>query len=188
MVIAGSLSDLFGRRYFGLCESLLIILGMIIVGAARSIELAIAGMVVMGLGSGIALVIGIARIAELAPVKSRGNYIGTAFIFVLPFGASSIWGRTFRSIADGSANVLLFNYMEMGCLDISYSWRTEFSSVGSVLLPSTSTKLVRSQQGADPSTGRHHWRIVVLRWIISLFTGSAMGRIYSVRFLQNLGR
>jgi len=94
--IVGSMSDLLGRRYFGICGSLLIIIGMIIVGVARSIELAIAGMGVAGLGSGIAQVIGIAGIAELAPVKSRGKYIGSAFVLVLPFGASSVWGRPFH--------------------------------------------------------------------------------------------
>lgn len=185
--IAGSLSDLFGRRYVGLCGSLLIITGMIVVGAARSIELAIAGMAIMGLGSGIAMVIGIAGIAELAPVKSRGKYIGTAFIFVLPFGASSVWGTSFGITADGSANVLQFNHMEMGCMDICYSRSTELFTVGTVLLSPASTKLVRSRQRADPGAGRHHRRIIVLWWIVSLLTGSAMGRIYSVCFLQNRG-
>jgi len=94
--IAGALSDLLGRRYIGLCGSLLIIVGTIMVGVAHSIELAIAGMAVMGVGGGIAMVIGIAGIAEMAPVKSRGKYIGTAFITVLPFGASTVWGRMFK--------------------------------------------------------------------------------------------
>ena len=140
--IAGSLSDLLGRRYIGICGSLLIIVGMIIVGVAHSIELAIAGMAISGLGSGIAQVIGIAGIAELASVKGRGIYIGTAFVLVLPLGACSVYGRPPGNITKGSGNVLFFSNMEMGRMDPTYSRRTESPSVVNILLPSTSAEFI----------------------------------------------
>src|SRR5271170_1261564 len=152
--IVGSMSDLLGRRYFGICGSLLIMIGMIIVGVARSIELAIAGMAIAGLGSGIAQVIGVAGIAELAPVKSRGKYIGSAFVLLLPFGASSVWSRQFAIVTDDSPNVFYFSHMEMGGLDFSYPGWNESSSVVNILFSSASTKFPWPQRKASSRADR----------------------------------
>jgi MFS family permease len=89
---AGSLSDLLGRRYIALIGSAFIIIGMIVVGSAQRIEVAIGGTALVGVGGGVAELIGFAGIAELAPVRSRGKYLGTAFLFNLPFGAAQAYG------------------------------------------------------------------------------------------------
>src|SRR5277367_5775384 len=180
--IVGSMSDLLGRRYFGICGSLLIMIGMIIVGVARSIELAIAGMGIAGLGSGMAQVIGTAGIAELAPVKSRGTYIGSAFVLVLPFGASSVWGRQSIVVTDDSTKVFRFIHLEMGCLDLSYSWWSEFPSVVNILFSSTSRKFPWAQHKAGPPADRHNRRTTIIRRIIYILTGSAVGRVHLVHF------
>jgi MFS family permease len=51
-------------------------------------------MAITGVGAGLAEVIGTAGISELAPVESRGKYVGIAYILILPFAASSGYGRT----------------------------------------------------------------------------------------------
>jgi hypothetical protein len=55
-------------------------------------DVAIGGTALVGVGGGIAELIGFAGIAELAPVKSRGKYLGTAFLFNLPFAAAQAYG------------------------------------------------------------------------------------------------
>ena len=89
---AGALSDLIGRRYVALSGSALIIIGMIVVGTAQRMDVAIGGTVIVGVGGGLAELVGFAGIAELAPVRSRGKYLGTAFLFNLPFGAAQAYG------------------------------------------------------------------------------------------------
>lgn len=65
---------------------------MIVVGTAQKIEVAIGGTALVGVGGGVAELIGFAGIAEMAPVRSRGKYLGTAFLFNLPFGAAQAYG------------------------------------------------------------------------------------------------
>ena len=89
---AGYISDLLGRRYVSLAGALLVVIGMIIVGTAHQMQVAIGGMAVAGAGAGLAELIGAAGVAELAPVKYRGFYIGTIFLLILPFSASAAYG------------------------------------------------------------------------------------------------
>lgn len=49
----GSLSDLFGRRYVALAGSAFIVLGMIVVSTAQTMNIVIGGMVFAGIGAGI---------------------------------------------------------------------------------------------------------------------------------------
>ena len=86
------MSDLMGRRYASLLGALLVVIGMIIVGTAWRIEVVIGGMAIAGVGAGLAEVIGTAGVAELAPVGSRGKYVGTIYMMILPFAASSGYG------------------------------------------------------------------------------------------------
>ena len=67
---------------------------MIIVGTAHRIDVAIGGMAISGVGAGLAEVIGTAGVAELAPVGKRGWYVGTIYLMILPFAASSGYGFT----------------------------------------------------------------------------------------------
>jgi MFS family permease len=91
----GAISDLIGRRYVALLGALLVVIGMIIVGTAHRINVAIGGMAIAGAGAGFAELIGAAGVAELAPVKSRGKYIGTIFLLILPFSASAGYGLSY---------------------------------------------------------------------------------------------
>ena len=72
----------------------IVIIGSIITGSAWRVEIAIAGMALVGMGGGLSEVVAGAAVAEMAPVRSRGKYMGAAFIFVLPFGASGVYGKT----------------------------------------------------------------------------------------------
>ena len=83
---------MIGRRYVLLSGSALVIIGMIIVGLAGRMDVAIGGMTITGVGAAFAELVGSAGVSELAPVKSRGIYLGTAFLVVLPFGACSSYG------------------------------------------------------------------------------------------------
>jgi len=56
-------------------------------------NVAIGGMAITGVGAGLAEVIGTAGISELAPVESRGKYVGIAYMLILPFAASSGYGK-----------------------------------------------------------------------------------------------
>lgn len=91
---AGAISDLIGRRYVALLGAALVVIGMIIVGTAHQMDVAIGGMAIAGAGAGLSELIGAAGVAELAPVRSRGKYIGTIFLLILPFAASAAYGLT----------------------------------------------------------------------------------------------
>ena len=56
-------------------------------------DVAIGGMSIAGAGAGLAELIGAAGVAELAPVRSRGKYIGIIFLLILPFSASAAYGN-----------------------------------------------------------------------------------------------
>jgi MFS family permease len=89
---AGAISDLIGRRYVALLGALFVCIGMIVVGTAHRMDVAIGGMAIAGVGAGLGELVGAAGISELAPVKSRGKYIGLAFLLILPFSASAAYG------------------------------------------------------------------------------------------------
>ena len=89
---AGTISDLFGRRPVALFGAGVVIIGSIVTGCAWRVEVGIVGMALVGMGGGLSEVVAAAAVAEMAPVKSRGKYMGSAFLFVLPFGASSVYG------------------------------------------------------------------------------------------------
>ena len=69
---------------------------MIIVGTAHRMDVAIGGMAIAGAGAGLSELIGAAGVAELAPVRSRGKYIGTIFLLILPFAASAAYGLALK--------------------------------------------------------------------------------------------
>ena len=65
---------------------------MILIGTAGRIDVAIGGSAIAGVGGALAELAGFAGIAEIAPVRSRGTYLGTALLFNLPFCASQAYG------------------------------------------------------------------------------------------------
>lgn len=89
---AGAISDLIGRRYLAILADVFIIWGMILVGTAKNINVAIGGSGLTGVGGALAELVGFAGIAEIAPVRHRGTYLGTALLFNLPFTATQAYG------------------------------------------------------------------------------------------------
>jgi MFS family permease len=92
---AGHISDLVGRRVLGLAATLIIIVGMVVVGTAHRMEVAIIGMAVAGMGGGITGVMGIAGALEIVPVNMRGRYLGTIFLIFLPMAPSCAYGTLY---------------------------------------------------------------------------------------------
>lgn len=76
------MSDIFGRRYFFLAGSAILIVGSIVSATGKSISQMIAGGAIFGLGSGF-LEMAFGAVQEIVPTKHRGITIGL-------FDASSI--------------------------------------------------------------------------------------------------
>ncbi|KAK1043777.1 hypothetical protein LTR74_018395 [Friedmanniomyces endolithicus] len=81
----GYLQDLFGRRLITLTGGIVLCVGIVIVGTARSPGAAIAGMAIAGGGAAIGELTALAGTAELVPVNKRGIYLALVTFFVLPF-------------------------------------------------------------------------------------------------------
>ncbi|KUI55504.1 hypothetical protein VP1G_02904 [Cytospora mali] len=89
----GSLSDLFGRRYVALVGAAFIVLGMIIVSTAQTMNIVIGGMTFAGIGAGINELTALAATSELAPVAKRGKYVGILVFTITPFCPSVLYGQ-----------------------------------------------------------------------------------------------
>ena len=98
---AGALSDFLTRRGLLMTGSAIVTMGMIMVGAASKMSVAVGGMAVAGFGAALAEVVAIAALVELSPVRERGTYIGTGFILLLPFSAIPAYG-TFHLLTHSS--------------------------------------------------------------------------------------
>jgi hypothetical protein len=59
------------------------------------------------------LTVGTAGIAELAPVESRGKYVGIAYILILPFAASSGYG-ILHLLCDTDIQLNCIPYQQLG--------------------------------------------------------------------------
>ncbi|CAO2655668.1 Nn.00g044710.m01.CDS01 [Neocucurbitaria sp. VM-36] len=82
---AGYLQDLFGKRYIALFGSLCICLGCVLVATGHNFAQLLAGMAISGAGAAIGELSGLAGLAEVVPVKSRGYSLALVTAFVLPF-------------------------------------------------------------------------------------------------------
>jgi len=89
---AGHLSDLIGRRHLGILGAALVLVGMIVVGTAHQMNVAIGGMAMAGAGSGIAQVIGIAGVAEVVPVRMRARFLCTIYLIFSPMAPAPGYG------------------------------------------------------------------------------------------------
>jgi MFS family permease len=91
VTVAGRLSDLFGRRYFFLSGSALLIIGSIVSATGQSISQMIAGGAIFGAGSGF-LEMAFGAVQEVVPNKYRMVTIGI-------FDASSIVSQIMPLVA-----------------------------------------------------------------------------------------
>merc|ERR1711959_46182 len=72
----GALSDMFGRRWVAAAGQVLLIVGPIVTATANTMNTAIGGQVISGLGAGLNELIALAGTAELVPTRKRGCYVG----------------------------------------------------------------------------------------------------------------
>lgn len=89
----GSLSDLFGRRYIALSGAGFVVLGMIIVSTARTMNIVIGGMVFAGVGAGINELTALAAASEMSPVAQRGKYVSLLVLSIVPFCISALYAQ-----------------------------------------------------------------------------------------------
>jgi MFS family permease len=95
----GAISDLIGRRWVALSGLILIIGGLLVIGLAETMAVAIGGNALVGVGAGLAEMIGFAGSLETIPVKSRGKVIGILFVLYLPICGCSTFGTSPFSIS-----------------------------------------------------------------------------------------
>jgi len=105
----GAISDLVGRRWVALSGLVLVMVGTLVIGLAQTNA-------VVGIGSGLAEMIGFAGAVEAVPVKSRGKVIGLLFILYIPIAGGATFGTSPLDVVNFSP-IILSEYMEMGCLD-----------------------------------------------------------------------
>ena len=84
---------MFGRRTVAAIGQVLLIIGPIVVSTATSMNTAIGGQVISGLGAGLNELIAIAGTAEMVPKAKRGTYVGLVVATILPFCPSVMWAQ-----------------------------------------------------------------------------------------------
>jgi MFS family permease len=89
----GALSDLIGRRYVALLGAGFLILGMIVVSTAHTMNTFICGMVLSGIGAGINELTALAATSEMAPTSKRGKYVAILIFTIIPFCPSVLWAQ-----------------------------------------------------------------------------------------------
>jgi len=89
----GALSDLFGRKYVAAFGQVVLVIGPVVVSTAKTINVAIGGMVISGLGAGLNELISLAGTSEMVPVRKRAAYVGVIVATILPFCPSPLWAQ-----------------------------------------------------------------------------------------------
>ena len=77
----------------GAAGQVLLIIGPIITSTATTMNTAIGGQVISGLGAGLNELIAIAGTAEMVPKAKRGTYVGLVVATILPFCPSVLYGQ-----------------------------------------------------------------------------------------------
>lgn len=95
----GALSDLFGRRWVAAFGQVCLLIGPIVVSTAHSMNVAIGGMVLSGLGAGFNELIALAGTSEMVPSAKRGMYVGLVVFTILPFCPSPLWAQLITQAA-----------------------------------------------------------------------------------------
>ncbi|KAK0384869.1 hypothetical protein NLU13_7347 [Sarocladium strictum] len=89
----GALSDLIGRKWVAAFGQVALVVGPVVVSTSHSINIAICGMVIAGLGAGLNELIALAGTSELVPVRKRAVYVGGIVFTILPFCPSPLWAQ-----------------------------------------------------------------------------------------------
>ncbi|MFF2557685.1 MDR family MFS transporter [Nocardia sp. NPDC058058] len=89
--LAGKFGDLFGRKLIFQLSGAIFILGSIVAGMAHGMDLLIIARAVQGLGAGGLMVTSMALIADVIPLRERGQYQGALGAV---FGVTTVVGPT----------------------------------------------------------------------------------------------
>ncbi|KAF2753320.1 MFS general substrate transporter [Pseudovirgaria hyperparasitica] len=120
----GALSDMFGRRMVAIFGQVCLVVGAIVVSTSHTMNTAIGGMVISGLGAGLNELIALAGTAEMVPVQKRGAYVGLVVFTILPFAPSVLWAQL---IAQASSwryvGILVGSWNFIGLLLLLTSYR-----------------------------------------------------------------
>jgi MFS family permease len=81
----GYLQDLLGRRNITLVGSIMIMVGISLIGGARNFEMGVAGMTLSGAGAGICELTALAGISDIVPVRQRGIALALMTACIVPF-------------------------------------------------------------------------------------------------------
>jgi hypothetical protein len=95
----GALSDLFGRRWVAAFGQVCLLIGPVVVSTAQTMNVAIGGMVICGLGAGFNELIALAGTSEMVPSAKRGMYVGLVVFTILPFCPSPLWAQLITQAA-----------------------------------------------------------------------------------------
>ncbi|KIW77617.1 hypothetical protein Z517_10063 [Fonsecaea pedrosoi CBS 271.37] len=81
----GYLQDLLGRRNITLAGSIVIMLGIALIGSANSFGQAVTGMALSGAGAGVCELTALAGLSDIVPVRRRGFALALMTASILPF-------------------------------------------------------------------------------------------------------
>jgi MFS family permease len=168
--IAGSISDLTGRRHATLLASAFVCIGCVVVGTAHRMDVASGGSALTGIGSGLAETVGAAGLLELAPAKS------------LTFGAALTYGIV-HAVPSNYSSIVSFQHMALGSVAPPHVRWPQCRLAVHLLSPPgpSASKFTRTLQVGDCHPNRLCWDDIVNQWNRSVFAGNAMGRLQLVR-------
>ena len=89
----GAMSDLFGRRNIAMFAAVCGIVGSIVCSTAHTMNIFIAGQVIIGVGAGIGELTALAVAGESAPTKKRGLYVGSIIVTIVPYCPSVLYAQ-----------------------------------------------------------------------------------------------
>lgn len=84
-LIAGPISDKFGRKLVIIFSDILFTVGSLVMAFTDSIKILMFGRIIVGLGIGIASMIVPIYLSEISPVSTRGSIVAT-FVMAITIG------------------------------------------------------------------------------------------------------
>ena len=103
--IAGSLSDIFGRRWTILIGGFFLVIGLIMIGTSTSPTLNIVSFPFTGIGAALLEINALAAVNEIAPNKLRGFYTSMLTWTIIPFFPLGIYALNLSEHASWRWNV-----------------------------------------------------------------------------------
>ncbi|KAF2497804.1 putative major facilitator superfamily transporter [Lophium mytilinum] len=130
---SGYLQDLIGRRYVVLLGSLLICIGLAVIGSSHRFLQLIFGCVITGIGAGITEITSTAGLAEVVSVKHRGYTLALLYAFILPFAPYVLYAQLLGEHATWRWSIwlaLIYNAVALAGLAFSYFPRSHLRAEG----------------------------------------------------------